>query len=62
MVTQLFIPKTDYIFKKLFGSEAQVKEINEAREELARISRDPKEAEIYRQKQNAISNKCHFII
>ena len=36
--------------------------IHEARTELTRISRDPKEAEIYRQRENALSDKSNALL
>lgn len=39
--------------EKVISLEKQVEELQEAKEELARISRDPKEAEKYRMRENA---------
>lgn len=36
--------------------------MHEAREELARLSRDPKEAEIYRQRADAIAEKYNALL
>ncbi|MCK5835292.1 MAG: hypothetical protein KAG98_06145, partial [Lentisphaeria bacterium] len=36
--------------------------IHEARVELTRLSRDPKEAEIYRQRENALSDKSNALL
>jgi len=43
-------------------AERDIKELHEAREELARLSRDPKEAEIYRQRADALSDKHNALL
>ena len=43
-------------------AEENIKEIHEAREELARISRDPEEAEIYRQREDALAEKYNALL
>jgi predicted transposase/invertase (TIGR01784 family) len=43
------------------AGELEIPSLYEAREELARISRDPKEAEVYRQRQNALSDKSNAL-
>lgn len=43
-------------------AEIKMPILHEARTELARLSRDPKEAELYRQRQNAISDKNNALL
>ena len=43
-------------------AEAIITEIHEAREELARLSRDPLEAERYRMRENSLSDKHNALI
>jgi len=43
-------------------AEKDIKGLHEAREELVRISRDPKEAEIYRQRADALSDKHNALL
>lgn len=43
-------------------AEMKMPILHEARTELSRLSRDPKEAEIYRQRQNAISDKNNALL
>ena len=43
-------------------AESEIQEIHEAREELARLSRNPEEAEIYRQRANALSDRYNALL
>lgn len=44
--------------EQVISLEKQVEELQEAKEELARISRDPKEAELYRMRENAKTERA----
>ena len=48
--------------EKVINSEISFPEIHEAREELARLSRDPKEIEHYRMRQNAENEKHNALL
>ena len=47
---------------EVLKAELRIPMIHEARSELSRISRDPAEAELYRQRQNAISDKYNALL
>ena len=47
---------------KLVELEAKYEELHEAKIELARLSRDPKEAEIYRMREDAINERRNFFL
>ena len=48
--------------EKLIELEAKYEELHEAKVELARLSRDPKEAEKYRMRENAINERRNFFL
>jgi len=48
--------------ERVIELESMVKELHEARIELARISRDPKEAENYRLRQNAMNERMNALL
>ena len=47
---------------KLVELEAKYEELHEAKIELARLSRDPKEAQIYRMREDAINERRNFFL
>ena len=47
---------------KLVALEAKYEELHEAKIELARLSRDPKEAEKYRMREDAINERRNFFL
>jgi predicted transposase/invertase (TIGR01784 family) len=47
---------------EIVQAEKQIEEIHEAREELARLSRDPEQAELYRQRADAIAEKYNALL
>ncbi|MDX8337169.1 Rpn family recombination-promoting nuclease/putative transposase [Candidatus Cetobacterium colombiensis] len=48
--------------EKVISLERKVEELQEAKEELARISRDPKEAENYRMRENARNDRLNALL
>ena len=48
--------------EKVIHLESKVEELQEAKEELARISRDPKEAENYRMRENARDDRLNSLL
>ena len=48
--------------EKIIELESRVVELHEAKIELARMSRDPKEAEYYRLRQNAMSERMNALL
>ena len=48
--------------EKVIYLERKVEELQEAKEELARISRDPKEAENYRMRENARNDRLNALL
>lgn len=48
--------------EKVISLEKKVEELQEAKEELARISRDPKEAENYRMRENARNDRLNALL
>ena len=48
--------------EKLIELESKYEELHEAKIELARLSRDPKEVEIYRMREDAMDNKRNFFL
>ena len=58
MSTQLFDPNNE----KVISLEKKVEELQEAKVELARISRDPKEAENYRMRENARNDRLNALV
>ncbi|MEG1410466.1 MAG: Rpn family recombination-promoting nuclease/putative transposase [Terrisporobacter sp.] len=47
---------------KVVELEAKYEELHEAKIELARLSRDPKEAELYRMREDAINERRNFFL
>jgi len=47
---------------EVINMENQVEELHEAKEELARLSRDPKEAEIYRMREKTMNDKMNALL
>uniref|UniRef100_UPI003AF0CA07 Rpn family recombination-promoting nuclease/putative transposase n=1 Tax=Cetobacterium sp. TaxID=2071632 RepID=UPI003AF0CA07 len=48
--------------EKVIYLERKIEELQEAKEELARISRDPKEAENYRMRENARNDRLNALL
>lgn len=48
--------------EKVISLERKVEELQEAKEELARISRDPKEVENYRMRENARNDRLNALL